>query len=421
MKSRSMITGSTDSTNPFKLSHIKNTNNDVKSPFKLNEIIQEQEEHKDNHLHLITEKEEKFDKRKLKMNSLSINLFEIKENPMEKDREHVRKLSLHNPVVSSNDYHLVINQERNSIGLGGEEHSAKLFNNKLTTEKTINSTNSARCVKNDRKHKKEKTIKEIQNLSGLVKRKFHFTNDQDEFNIWDCPSIKETVIADMANNFEMRKKLVNFCKKSFLKIYPTIKRYDSSNMDPVKCWICGPQIAAMNVQSLHEDQMLINKILFRINQSCGYIPKPEFLLKEDYDRTYEKPVLRITIEFLSGLMLQELITKEKALEGFVLNCYIIGSWQDDKQNTKFLSKKYKQNLLNATFQSEEVTFNIYEPDLSFIIIKLQSASGNDTLGRSCIPLMILKEGIRVVPLFDNLCQEFDNSQLIIRIKKLQLL
>jgi hypothetical protein len=206
---------------------------------------------------------------------------------------------------------------------------------------------------------------------------------------------------------------VNFCKNSFLKVYPSISRIDSSNIDPVKSWICGVQIAALNLQSLQEDQMLINTIFFKINQNCGYVPKPAFLLGE-YDRKYDKPRVKLYIQIISGIMLNYCQVKP-GIEDISISCHIVGSWEDDNLNGKFQSKKYYKNLLNPVFDEEKYIFDVYEAELSFVIIKL--ISGGEVISKSCLPTAIMKEGIRVVSLYNDLCQEISDSHLVVRVKK----
>lgn len=266
------------------------------------------------------------------------------------------------------------------------------------------------------KTKKIKTVQEIQELSGMIKLKFDWENLKDKkYQPWDCPAINEEKFMQYYNDFESRKKMVNFCSTSFLKIYPSFKRIDSSNLDPVKGWICGVQIAALNIQSLEDDSILINTIMFKVNRNLGYVPKPDHLTGHlNYDRSYTNPVLKVNIEFISGFMLYMCNSKVKIIDEVSLLAYLVGSPEDDG-NLRYFSKRYRDNLINVRFDREVAAFDIYEKDLSFIIIKLE-CSGK-VFARACLPLCVLKQGLRVVPLLDENCKEYESSQLLVRISK----
>lgn len=72
--------------------------------------------------------------------------------------------------------------------------------------------------------------------------------------------------------------LANYTASRLVKSYPMGLRLDSSNMNPLPSWICGVQCVAMNMQTCCENLDLVNG-LFRINGNCGYVLKPDALIK----------------------------------------------------------------------------------------------------------------------------------------------
>jgi hypothetical protein len=343
---------------------------------------------------------------------LSSRMMEKPEAPSKKkvfsssnNVENILKESKTTPNI-----HLMTNVGMNNF-TGGQNMSIDRMNTHAN-DVNLNSKN-----KKKEKEKEEKTVEEMQNLVGLCKIKFDMKklDIQDSYQPWDCPSIKESKIEEIVKDFEKRKKFVSYCKNSFIKIYPMGTRFDSSNFDPVKSWICGAQIAAMNLQSLEEDSMLINSVFFKINGNCGYILKPDFLrnLNSEYSRDYKSSRMNLSLQFISAHMLHNCL-KNKTIGDFHLSCNIVGSWEDDSFNSKFLSKKYKKNLLNSLFDDENCKFDIYEPELSFIIIKLYSDGG--VFARGCVPVSLIKEGVRVLPLYDEMCKEIVDAELVVRTK-----
>jgi len=264
------------------------------------------------------------------------------------------------------------------------------------------------------------TIQEMQDLAGLVKKRFYLAKLDDEifYNPWDCPVIRESELQEIYKNFHLRHKLVKYCKNSFMKVQQNkTSKISTINFDLVKAWICGIQLAAINIQSLEDDFVLINKVFFRFNNGCGYVLKPKFLRnpKGAYDRYYLKPLMKLEIDVISCLMLQTCVKNFNKSENIFFESFLVGCWEDDKMNPKHKSKSYENNLINLVFDNESIKFDVYETELCFWMIKIYLS--NTAIARSCVPISIMNEGIRVVPLFDLNCNEFPDCVLLARIKK----
>jgi len=256
-------------------------------------------------------------------------------------------------------------------------------------------------------------------------------NEEIKFYPWDCPSIIENILDEIYKDFNLRKKLIEYCKNSFLKVYPGISRFSSDNFDAVKAWICGVQIAAMNIQSLNCDQMLINKVFFRRNKNCGLVLKPRFLrsdykldmnknnISENYiyERNYSKPLLNLKIDVINCLNLHNCCEENMKNKNEIIyfESFIIGSSEDDKMNTKFRSRNYERNYLNCLFKNETILFNVYETELSFWILKIYVSS--QIVARACVPISIMNEGLRTVPCYDKNLIELEDCVLIVKVEK----
>ncbi len=86
-----------------------------------------------------------------------------------------------------------------------------------------------------------------------------------------------------------------------------------------------------------------------------------------------------------------------------------------ERNKKF-HLKFGGNLLQERIQvNQNMVFDIYEKDLSFIYFKLYY---DDVLiGRSVIPVSFMKKGYRKIVLYDINCIECYESYLIVKIAK----
>lgn len=386
-----------------------------------------------------------------RLNSLHFSMFDknnenlSSQNRSSQNRSSKKQVSIINYTVNNAPYSNSFNNNNNPNTINNLVANQNIYfsNNNLTNISTTNnilnqntfinntnqtnfsSINYSKTFANERQiNNRSKiqeysgTIKEIQDLVGLIKKKFYLSKVEDEifYNTWDCPSIKENELVDIFKNYHLRSKLVKYCKTSFLKVKPnTTSKISSYNFDPVKAWICGIQIAAMNIQSLEDDQILINKMFFRFNKGIGYILKPQFLRSETYDRFYLKPIMKLKIDVISCLMLQTCVRNFNKYESIFFESYLVGSWEDDKINPKYKSKSYEKNLINLVFDNESIKFDVYEPDLCFWMIKIFLS--NTVIARSCIPIKIMKEGIRAVPLYDLNCNEFPDCVILVRVLK----
>ncbi|XP_010507470.1 PREDICTED: phosphoinositide phospholipase C 7-like, partial [Camelina sativa] len=95
------------------------------------------------------------------------------------------------------------------------------------------------------------------------------------------------------------KQIVRFTQRNLLRVYPKGTRITSSNYNPLVGWSHGAQMVAFNMQGLGRS-LWVMQGMFRGNGGCGYIKKPDILLKPDsvFDPEATLPVkttLRVTI------------------------------------------------------------------------------------------------------------------------------
>lgn len=206
-----------------------------------------------------------------------------------------------------------------------------------------------------------------------------------------------------------------------MKAYPT--GFDSSNFDPIKCWIVGCNIVAINIQSTEDDWTLLNMIFFTNNRNRGYVLKPAKLLPEStFIETYEKPYLKLTIQILTIIGLNKIINQEGIMMDHIskikMKCFIVGSDMDNKQNKQYKCIITGDFLIPKIEMTAMISFYVYEVDLSAIYFKIYS--DKTVIGRSVIPLMLMKEGARKIAIYDSNCIKFNESFIVTLIKKTQL-
>jgi Ca2+-binding EF-hand superfamily protein len=276
---------------------------------------------------------------------------------------------------------------------------------------------------------KIKTIDELATLVGMVGVKYKredFENSQ--YLRWECISVGEPDFEKYLKDVELKIKIVKFCQKAFMKTYPdVVRRTDSTNHDPIQSWAVGVQIAALNLQKTDDDAVLINKIFFKINggSKCGYMLKPDILLNPNCDESlrkmFWKPVCKIKIKILSGFHLHFCFPKGTKISGIFVEVTLRGPNPPNQKNESVIltTDTISNNFLHPVWQSNSKQFEIYDPDLSFFVIKLYS-NKRHVLARSVIPVKILRLGYRVLDLYDNICSKFDSSFLIVKTNKIFL-
>jgi hypothetical protein len=201
-----------------------------------------------------------------------------------------------------------------------------------------------------------------------------------------------------------------------MKAYP--QKFDSSNYNPIKVWMMGGQVAAMNIQSLDEDYLMINTVFFQQNQGCGYVLKPKKLLPESLSfETYSRPKGQLIIQVVSLIEALHLIleSKLKVKDDYKMELIfkLYGSFKDDEQDEKTV--KITGNFYDHIVENKKIVFDIYEAELSCVVINLEYQG--TLIGRSAIPLCMMKEGLRRVNLYDLHQNESYDSAVYITIKK----
>lgn len=78
------------------------------------------------------------------------------------------------------------------------------------------------------------------------------------------------------------KFFLKYHQVQFSRVYPKGQRIDSSNYNPINMWNCGSQMVALNYQT-GDKPMQLNQAKFRDNGNCGYLLKPNFMFRDEFD------------------------------------------------------------------------------------------------------------------------------------------
>ncbi|KAL0426246.1 UNVERIFIED_CONTAM: Phosphoinositide phospholipase C 2 [Sesamum latifolium] len=217
-------------------------------------------------------------------------------------------------------------------------------------------------------------------------------------------------------------EIVRFTQRNLMRVYPKGTRIDSSNYNPLIGWMHGAQMVAFNMQG-HGRSLWLMQGLFRANGGCGYVKKPDFLLKLGPDDEVFDPKRRLPVK--KTLKVGESIHGEGwnldfhhthfdlySPPDFYVKIGIAGVPYDSAMKR---TKTIEDNWLPAW--SEEVEFPLTVPELALLRIEVHEfdmSDKDDFGGQTCLPVSELKTGIRAVPLHDYKGDKYKSVKLLLR-------
>ena len=253
------------------------------------------------------------------------------------------------------------------------------------------------------------TFQNLEKLRGLPSAKFKYEEiEENKYKPWECLTLKCKKFIKYESEPEKQKEIIKLSQHCILKAYPDSFR--SNNYDIIKCWRCGCQIAALNIQALVNDFTLFNNIFFYQNKKCGYVLKPQRLLDKDIIINNKTPNGKIEFKIISCYNLLKLMESKEDIiyeKGkLTMEIYSLGSEQGDLNPHRIY--KLKGGLMFPIIKDNDniIKYPIYENDLGGIMIKF-IYEGN-MIGRGCIPYCLMKNGYRRIPIFDNDCYICDD-------------
>ncbi|KAI3514056.1 hypothetical protein L1887_12372 [Cichorium endivia] len=211
--------------------------------------------------------------------------------------------------------------------------------------------------------------------------------------------------------------VVRFSQKNILRIYPKGTRITSSNYKPLIGWLHGAQMVAFNMQGYGRSLWLMHG-MFRANGGCGYVKKPDFLLRHGpKDEMFNRK------------------TKLPAKTSLKVNIYMGDGWHLDFKKTHFdkysppdfytrigiagapVDKKMKRTKIKednwTPVWNEEFTFPLAVPELALLRIEVHGynmSEKDDFAGQICLPVSELRPGIRAIPLCNRKGDQYTSAR-----------
>ncbi|KAI3385216.1 hypothetical protein SNEBB_001958 [Seison nebaliae] len=239
-----------------------------------------------------------------------------------------------------------------------------------------------------------------QDLSDLVNYtqpvKFQTFLDSEERSLhFQMSSFNENVALSLLKQFPV--DFVNYNKRQLSRIYPKGGRVDSSNFMPQIFWNAGCQMVSLNFQT-PDLGIQINQGKFEYNNNCGYLLKPNFMIREDrqFDPFSESAVDGVIAAYCSIKIISGQFLSDKKIGTYVeVDMYGLPT---DTIRREFKTKTVPNNGLNPQYNEEPFEFRkIVLPDLAVIRIAVYEET-NKLIGQRVLPLDGLQAGYRHVSL-----------------------
>ena len=299
------------------------------------------------------------------------------------------------------------NNEEDNKNIKEEEYINNLINISEKKKENDEMIELPRIEQNEKEENEYITC--LENVRGLLGQKFKYEKiEAFNYKHWEFVTLKSNLYLNIFQNIEKRKKIIELSFHCMMKAYP--QKFDSSNYDIIKCWCCGCQTAAINIQAVEDDYTLFNKIFFTQNNNYGYILKPKKLLLNTFElEYYKKPKFILKIQIINLFNFSKLAeiaeVKRKEHRKMEVKIYSLGPYtENDEINTKNYKNEYifdiVGGLLTPTIVNNKIIkIPVYEEELGGIMIKF--LYDNFVIGRGCIPYCLMKMGYRKIPIYDN--------------------
>ncbi|KAH7340763.1 PLC-like phosphodiesterase [Rhizoctonia solani] len=186
------------------------------------------------------------------------------------------------------------------------------------------------------------------------------------------------------------------------RVYPRGTRVQSTNLNPLKAWRAGAQIAALNWQS-YDLGMQLNHAMF--NDTGGWVLKSEYqrgLISQASDQSTRK--LTIRIYGASNLPHPEDTQSDDSVSVYI-RAELMHHGKDQKYRTKTVkgapSRESTHNSLDIMWD-ETFTWDITSDDLAFIrfVVVEDKFAFDEPFMVYCARLSYVKEGLRLANLRD---------------------
>ncbi|XP_019759127.2 1-phosphatidylinositol 4,5-bisphosphate phosphodiesterase gamma-1 [Dendroctonus ponderosae] len=245
---------------------------------------------------------------------------------------------------------------------------------------------------------------------------FSMERARQGFVFYEMSSFPETKAEKLICQME-RAFFLKYHQIQFSRVYPNGLRIDSSNYNPINMWNCGSQMVALNYQT-GDKPMQLNQAKFRDNGACGYLLKPAFMSRSDFD-PFDKNSLSgvepvtVKIRIIAG---RHLSRSKKGIASPFVEVELIGASFDS--GIKHTTKRIMDNGFSPKWSDECCEFTVYNPSFALLRFAVQNEDvfgEPNFIGQATYPLTCIRRGYRSIWLKNAYSEDLELASLLVHI------
>ncbi|XP_070574181.1 1-phosphatidylinositol 4,5-bisphosphate phosphodiesterase gamma-1-like isoform X2 [Ptychodera flava] len=284
-------------------------------------------------------------------------------------------------------------------------------------QKAIRSTATQAEERSNLDRRNERKLRIAKEFSDLIVycRSVPFPDSCVPGNYYEMSSFPETKVEKYVAKGKA-SLFTRYNRNQFSRVYPKGQRVDSSNYDPVPCWNCGSQMAALNYQT-PDRSMQLNCGRFAVNGGSGFVLQPECMRKDGYDPTDKSTLSGVEPITLSINLMgaRHLVKSGRGIASPFIEVEVFGAEYDG--NNKYRTKTKVDNGFNPVWM-ESFEFDIINPHVAMIRFSVQDEDmfgDPNFLGQAVYQITSLRTGYRSVPLKNGYSEDLELASLLIHV------
>ncbi|XP_055596548.1 1-phosphatidylinositol 4,5-bisphosphate phosphodiesterase gamma-1 isoform X2 [Uranotaenia lowii] len=267
----------------------------------------------------------------------------------------------------------------------------------------------------DERRRMERNSRVAKEMSDIIVycRSVPFKNTGWVF--YEMSSFPETKAEKYFLQQEM-KMFVRYHRNQISRVYPKGQRLDSSNYHPVALWNTGSQMIALNYQT-PDKPMQLNQAKFRDNGACGYILKPDFMFRDEFDPNDPNTLIGVDEKIINIRVIgaRHLCKGGRNIASPLVEIELLGAQFD--AGIKHRTRAVADNGFNPIW-NEICEFRVINPYFAMLRFEVQDEDmfgEPNFIGQAVYPINCLRTGYRSVLLKNKYSEELELATLLVNI------
>lgn len=212
------------------------------------------------------------------------------------------------------------------------------------------------------------------------------------------------------------KMFVRYHRNQISRVYPKGQRLDSSNYHPIALWNTGSQMIALNYQT-PDKPMQLNQAKFRDNGACGYILKPDFMFRDEFDPNDPNSLIGVEEKIINIRIIgaRHLCKGGRNIASPLVEVELLGASFDN--GVKHRTRAVADNGFNPIW-NEICEFRVMNPYFAMLRFEVQDEDmfgEPNFIGQAVYPINALRTGYRSVCLRNKYSEEMELATLLVHI------